>query len=288
MQGISNPTESSPLNQRLQRGTSRGIIDPRRIFQSFSLRCYEPVSPLKPFVDHFWIVRWSKSLGMRPSLDYLLTQPAFTVSLSRYNPYVRGITTQKVPFALSGNGVEVGMKFTPGGLYSFWPYDMSKLANRQTLISKVFPEVSERYLEALYAVDDDAHFVAAMEELLLKRLPKTVGQRRLISNIITMIHNEERMTVTQVAANSGLSERTLQHLFATQVGAGVKWPIMRTRLIQSMQKVHATQKPNWARMAAELGYSTQSHFINDFKRHLGLPPSAFQTSLDRDGELPSL
>lgn len=280
--------QSLLVTQRLRRGESRGIIDPRRAFQRFALSCYEAPSHLKLFIDHFWIVRWDTSLGAPPRCDYLLTQPAFTASLSRSAPYVRGITTNKVVVTMSGNGVEVGMKFTPGGLYAFWPHDMSKFTDQHIPIDTVFPEVDASFLQKLYAIDDDRHFLATMEQLLEARLPKASRQLSLIQDIIRMVNGGDSVPTSKIAASFALSERTLQHLFATQVGVGVKWPIMRNRLLQGVHEAHTTTKPNWARIAADLGYSTQSHFINDFRRHLGISPSAFQNGLDKRGKIPAL
>ena len=39
----------------------------------------------------------------------------------------------------------------------------------------------------------------------------------------------------------------------------------------------ASTWPGWSSVAAELGYADQAHLARDFRRHLGVPPSAYVT-----------
>ncbi len=67
----------------------------------------------------------------------------------------------------------------------------------------------------------------------------------------------------------------MQALFRSYVGVGLKWIIMRARLIKILRSVDSEEEIPWAHLAADLGYSTQSHLINDFKNIIGRSPTDF-------------
>ena len=85
------------------------------------------------------------------------------------------------------------------------------------------------------------------------------------------------MTTKQVANKYHKSERWLHALFRSYVGVGLKWVIVRSRLVKVLQHVNSSEETPWAQLAADLGYSTQSHLINDFKKLIGRTPSEFIT-----------
>jgi AraC-like DNA-binding protein len=83
------------------------------------------------------------------------------------------------------------------------------------------------------------------------------------------------LRVEQLAAEAGMSVRTLQRLFAGYIGVTPKWAILRYRVHEAME--YATRHPetDWARLAAELGYSDQAHLVRDFTAAVGVTPSAY-------------
>ena len=65
------------------------------------------------------------------------------------------------------------------------------------------------------------------------------------------------------------SERWVQQLFQEYVGVGIKWSLQRNRLLEAAEYIRQSDNPDWVRIAYELDYSSQQHFISDFKRVLG-------------------
>jgi len=273
---------------RLRRGPSHGVMNPQWFFKNFSLRCYSPSPQLTPFVEHFFVIRWDPKRQPNPSFDYILTEPAITMFLGKQQPHMWGIVAEKVAFSLTGDGVEVGIKFAPGGLYSFWEHDVSDITRRVAPATTVFPEITSSFLEKLYARDDDASFVEALEKFLTERKVKPDKNLLLIQRIARSVHDNNYTSVAEVAEEFKINERTLHHLFKRRVGVGVKWLLMRPRLLEAVRHANSPSKPDWTRIAADLGYNTQSHFVNDFKKYIGISPSKYiQTLENRDG-IPSL
>ena len=80
--------------------------------------------------------------------------------------------------------------------------------------------------------------------------------------------------VAAIAAGVGLTPRALQRLFARHVGATPKQVLQRFRLQDAAERV-ATGEDTLARLAAELGYFDQAHFVRDFRTTVGRSPSAY-------------
>lgn len=82
------------------------------------------------------------------------------------------------------------------------------------------------------------------------------------------------MDVTGLAESLRTSPRTLQRLFARDVGISPK----RLARIVRFQRVFAAWREDpdsLARVAAECGYFDHAHLVRDFRELAGLPPATF-------------
>ncbi|MGH8776520.1 MAG: helix-turn-helix domain-containing protein [Jiangellaceae bacterium] len=87
-----------------------------------------------------------------------------------------------------------------------------------------------------------------------------------------MVADRSLGRVGQVAARFDLPVWRLQRLFAEHVGVTPKWVLMRSRLHDATDAVADEMQPDWARLAAELGYYDQAHLIRAFKAAIGMTP----------------
>jgi AraC-like DNA-binding protein len=81
-----------------------------------------------------------------------------------------------------------------------------------------------------------------------------------------------------LAVELALTPRTLQRLFAKQVGIS---PKLLARIVR-FQRVFAASRDGagaLARVAIECGYSDQSHLVRDFRDFAGAPPAALLAAL---------
>ena len=72
-----------------------------------------------------------------------------------------------------------------------------------------------------------------------------------------------------------MNQRALQRLFQHYVGVGPKWVIKRYRMHEALAQLQAGA-PALARLAADLGYYDQAHFIKDFTALVGKPPGEYR------------
>ena len=132
---------------------------------------------------------------------------------------------------------------------------------------------------AILTQPDEGKMVALAERFLRPRLPAHDEHVAMLNRIVAGIAAEREITsVDDVLACcdfNTLSRRTLQRLFREYIGVGPKWVIRRFRLHEAAERIDAGSSVDWARLAVELGYSDQTHFIKDFKAIVGKTPAEY-------------
>lgn len=254
----------------------RGILNPDDFTKHVDLRCYKPSPDLAPFIEHYFVAHWD----LRNQPDYIgedvLTQPVVNLFFIEGAAFFNGITPGKRIFRASGKGAYAGVKFKPGGFHPFWPHLLTTAAEDSISATTLFPQVDNTFCETLLAQSDNQQIVTELETLLRSKRPIPDLKILLISKITQSIEaNPFDCTVSALARQFHMSERNLQRLFQEYVGTGIKWSIMRARLLMAVDQAHDVKKLSWTSIAADLGYSSQSHLVNDFKRIIGISPSHY-------------
>ncbi|CAL9334953.1 DUF6597 domain-containing transcriptional factor [Streptomyces sp. enrichment culture] len=131
--------------------------------------------------------------------------------------------------------------------------------------------------EAVLAAGDDDGAVAALDAFLLGLAPRlTPGAARAMALVERVRTDRTIRRVSQLAELEGVSARSLQRLFAAHVGVSPKWVVLRYRVHEALERAEsAGRAPDWALLAAELGYSDQAHLSRDFTAAVGVPPGAY-------------
>jgi AraC-like DNA-binding protein len=251
----------------------RGLLDLMHAKQNFSLRRYYPSARLSRFVAHFWIIHWD--LRGRP--DYtseVLPHPSVNVAFTRERGWITGVTTGKYTYRLGGMGDVLGIQFRPGAFRPFLRGSVAAITDGTLAATDIFPAAGDAFRKRLLNRSNDAEIVADGEALLGANLPRFDPTIDLIDEIVTLVRNNRDLaTVGTIARRFGVPERTLQHLFKTHVGVGLKWIIRRYRLMEAAELAESGQAQNWTEIAQALGYADQAHFTNDFTRMVGRPPT---------------
>ncbi|MFB6838220.1 DUF6597 domain-containing transcriptional factor [Streptomyces sp. NPDC056361] len=135
-------------------------------------------------------------------------------------------------------------------------------------------------LAAVLTPDTDHARVAALDAFLLAREPAPDPAAEQAMELVDLIRSDRGVRkVSLLAAASGLSARSLQRLFASHVGVGPKWVILRYRIHEALERAESAESADWAGLAAELGYSDQAHLVRDFTATIGVSPTAYARGL---------
>jgi AraC-like DNA-binding protein len=270
------------MNDVLQKSADnyepRGRLDPVGFERHVSFYTYLPPSDLALFIEHFWTIRWDEA-GNTYHSEEVMHRPYVDVFVSKQQSGIQGTFRGKRTYVASGSGRIIGIRFRPGAFHAFWDSALADLQDKIVDLYQIFPQLDSRTIEHLLTLDDHA----AMDDLLKlvrAKHPQQDINIELINEIITAIETDASLqSVSAVAKAFARSERWLQQLFQDYVGIGLKWLIQRHRLLAAAEQIRETDKPNWAAMAYDLGYSSQQHFITDFKQVLGKTPRQYKKEL---------
>ncbi|MEV5974225.1 helix-turn-helix domain-containing protein [Streptomyces sp. NPDC051921] len=224
---------------------------------------------------------------------------------------VSGIGLELFTKKLTGRGRVCGVQFRPGGFRPFAPaWPASHWTGRIAPLTEAFPDMDPKAPDRVLSPDDDHARVAALDAFLLAHgptpdraevadptvpvtlsdpavpaVPATRGDPAVLAAaeqamaLVDLVRTDRTMRrVSALARTAGLSPRSLQRLFAAHVGVGPKWVILRYRIHEALERAEsgsAASPPDWARLAAELGYSDQAHLVRDFTATVGVPPTTY-------------
>ncbi|WP_240231575.1 helix-turn-helix domain-containing protein [Devosia lacusdianchii] len=258
----------------------RGRLDPAGFERHVQFRMEPPPEDLAPFIVHFWVIRWDSALGHYDSSE-VMHRPYVDVFLSAQESGIQGTFRGKRTYSAAGSGRIIGMRFRPGAFHAFWRGQMADLQDKVVPLTQVFAWADAPGIARILARDDDAA-IAELQALIRTKLPgpdETIG---LINEIIGDVETDEALTsVSAVAAAYGKSERWLQQVFRDYLGIGLKWLLQRKRLLLAAAQIRESDEPDWVGIAYDLGYSSQQHFITDFRTVLGETPVQYKKGLLR-------
>ncbi|MFJ8754825.1 DUF6597 domain-containing transcriptional factor [Streptomyces sp. NPDC102441] len=268
---------------------TRGIVDAPDLFTRVRFRLRDPSPALRPHVEHYWLIDWdlpepyTSQVVPHPSVHLVFQRTehgseAERAGFAEVYGIVEGLFTRR----LEGRGRVCGVKFRPGAFRPFAPHrPVSGWTGRRVPADEVLaapehgPLASATAGAVLGPADEDAR-VAALDAYLLSLLPPPDPQAELATELAELVRTDRSLLrVDALARAGGLSVRSLQRLFSTCVGVGPKWVILRHRVHEALQRAGADPEPDWAGLAADLGYSDQAHLVRDFAATVGVPPAAF-------------
>jgi AraC-like DNA-binding protein len=256
----------------------RGILNPRAGEKHFHLSLRQPSPDLSYFIEHYWIIHWDLR-GQEPYVSENLPHPCVHLVFEKGQTAIFGVVTGKFTRRIEGLGGVFGIKFRPGAFYPFVKTPISQFTDKTVSLSDIFgldgAEIVELETAILTAQSEDAQ-VELAELFLRERLPVEDDNVALINQIIDLIIAFGEVTrVDDVVSRFHIGKRTLQRLFSQYVGVSPKWVIKRYRLQQAADQLAAGEVVDWPRLALDLGYFDQAHFIKDFKTIVGQTPAEY-------------
>ncbi|MDQ0795772.1 helix-turn-helix domain-containing protein [Streptomyces sp. B1I3] len=260
---------------------TRGIVDAPDLFTRVRFRLREPAPGLRHWLEHYWLIDWDLT---EPYVSQVVPHPSVHLVFQRSesgspaeragHAEVYGIVQGLFSRRLEGRGRVCGVKFRPGGFRPFAPHrPVSAWTGRQVPAAEVLAAPAPGAV--LDPPDEDAR-VAALDAYLLPLAPRPDPQADRAMALAELVRTDRSLLrVDALARAEGLSARSLQRLFSTYVGVGPKWVILRHRIHEALQRAGTDPEPDWAALAADLGYSDQAHMVRDFTATVGAPPTAF-------------
>src|SRR5689334_16936641 len=255
----------------------RGVLRPDLAASVIRLDRHKPADALAPFVDYYWIVRWD--LRGQPSHEQtILPHPNVNLVFEASGAGIFGVDRRLFTRTLSGLGLGFGVRFAAGGFRPFWQAPISQLTDRVVPAARLFGPRAEKTRQAImddFDVDDGI-MIGYAEVLLLSVIPKRDPLAEQAAALVSRITEDPALRrVDQLSAESGMTARSLQRLFADYVGVSPKWVMRRARLHEAAERADSGEPVDWAALASDLGYADQAHLTRDFTVTIGVPPTRY-------------
>jgi AraC-like DNA-binding protein len=272
---------------------TRGVLRPASQPPG-SPRRFAPAVDLSPFVDLYWIASWDLAPG-ETLLVETLPHPCVNVVVAAGQSLVHGPVKGRFSRTLAGRGRVVGARLRPGAFRVFSKQPAWQLVDTAAGFPEAFG-VESGPLESAVLGQADERAVAILEQFLRERLPaqpdpaaldladrsqrgdlgELVERIEIIDRIVGRIaRDRDVVRVEDLALGVGLGRRTIERLLREYVGLSPKWVIRQYRLQIAADEAAKGQVVDWPRLANDLGYADQAHFIRDFRAILGTTPSEF-------------
>jgi len=175
------------------------------------------------------------------------------------------------------------VEFRHGGASRFFLMPMTEISNQVVRLQDLWRNDGTLLRERLLEARTPASKFRVFEEALLDHL--RAGFDPAIQYAITALR--AGAPVSQVALCLGLSPRTLERRFSSQVGISPKRFARVHRLQKVLRSVRRSSKPDWCALATEHGYTDQAHLIHDFRDLADLTPSEYKPhSQKRNNHVP--
>lgn len=259
-----------------------GLLEPEMFDRYFAVRAFEPADDVAECVSHYWVMRWRLPFNVTYRPIEVLPSPMVHAFFTAQGAFVHGISDGALSYDTAGAGVMAGIAFKPGGFAPYWRGRINQLRGGRIDLAAVFPDAETGFCSELLQKPEE-EIALALDGLLRSRPAKPPVQHlRLIADAVAIMMREDGpTTVGALAAELFRSERSLQAAFTKYVGVGPKWLLKRQRLLRAIGTTASTARPDWAGVAADMGYSSQTHLLNDFKHVVGVTPSVYLRQLRR-------
>jgi len=257
----------------------RGVLRPDLAASVIRLDRHKPADALAPFVDYYWIVRWDLR-GQPPHEQTVLPHPNVHLVFEASGAGIFGVDRRLFTRTLSGLGLGFGVRFAAGGFRPFWQAPISQLTDRVVPAARLFGPRAEKTRQAIMGSgafdDDDGQMTGFAEALLTLVLPERDPLAEQAAALVSRITDDPGLRrVDQLSAESGMTARSLQRLFADYVGVSPKWVMRRARLHEAAERADSGEPVDWAALASDLGYADQAHLTRDFTVTIGVPPTRY-------------
>ncbi|WP_444961673.1 DUF6597 domain-containing transcriptional factor [Nocardiopsis sp. M1B1] len=262
-------------------GDARGILDPAAGLTRFRLDRHAPSERVARFVDRYWLASWNLT-GREPYTQRVLAHPVVNLVFTGGTATVHGPTTEVTERRLEGEGWALGVMFRPAGFCPFLGKPMNTIVDAALPASEVFGTLGASGVPGRSGVFDGAApsgplaLMARVDRALAELLPADRHPAEDTRDVVERVAADPSVVnVSGLARREGMGVRLLQRRFADHVGLGPKAVIRRYRLYEAAERARKGAPPDWGSLAAELGFSDQSHLTREFTAVLGAPPARY-------------
>lgn len=250
-------------------------------------REHQPCSILAPYVECFWTHTTVGHAGAHQRvLPDGCTDIIVRMSNDRTEAMVVGTMRTAQVVADARSTAYVAVRFRAGGSMPFLGIPLAPLTDSEAGLRDLWGDGAERIAEATTAPSDAEGAARALERALLTRMARVgIGKGHdrarglLIAATSALSRTGSAHSVAALAADLGVTERTLERVFNERVGVGPKSFGRIARFRRLVDALAPTAEPDWCGHAFDAGYYDQAHMIREFRALAGVTPTDYLREL---------
>jgi AraC-like DNA-binding protein len=184
---------------------------------------------------------------------------------------VAGPATREVLVDIPAGSAALGVRFGPGAAGAALGVAAHNLRDRTVALEDVWGAAATELAERMAGAPPTGR-LALLAAAVARRLDAARGPDALVARASALLG--AGMPVTAASREVALTDRHLRRRFHDAVGYGPKTLQRVLRLRRFLDVAESGPGSDLARVAAEAGYSDQSHLTRDCTDLAGLPPAA--------------
>lgn len=190
--------------------------------------------------------------------------------------FLDGANTVSRKLGFLGQVELMGVRFYEGGAYPFLGVPLIELRNELTLLDALDRPGLLRLHARLHEAESLPARINLLEEWLLGRLGLGKERNALIPASLTMLREREgHVPIPALAQEFAISQRQLERLYQSQVGMSPKQYSQLLRIETARLALKQMNEQSTTRLAVDLGFYDQAHFIREFRAVIGMTPYAY-------------
>ncbi|WP_309623825.1 helix-turn-helix domain-containing protein [Novosphingobium sp.] len=257
-----------------------------------AIHFYRPSPELAPYVSTYYLTEVNLGQGgkvedwLHPEWANLrfTAQPRLSSALGNAplqalpETIFTGPTSQSAHFVIEGRARVWGVGLLPAGLARFVAAPASDLADRIVPVAPggplaPFVRIGEKVLTGKR---DPAGEAARIDGFMLAVLAETrpSEEEARVRQAHAALINDDTTSVADLAAQLGMSSRSLERLSLRAFGFSPKLLLRRQRFLRSLAQFMLDPSLKWI-ATLDCQYVDQAHFVRDFRRFMGMSPSRY-------------
>jgi AraC-like DNA-binding protein len=261
-----------------------GVLVPENLTR-YAANWIAPTPEIVAVIDQFWHVSWSFREG--ESVDQqIIDLPAITATIEEGDVpaplVVTGVQNGAWRRTIHGRGRVFAIRLRPAGLAVVSDLTPAAVKNATMPLTSALDARLHDFMRSVAAASTPAERARVAGEGFAARLAeRPASEKGLLANAVldelrARIRNRTGSTLAQ---HFGVSERTIQRALVDTTGHGPKWISRRIRLQEVALALQTRPDTGLATIAAEIGYTDQSHLAADFRAVAGITPSEYRRRL---------